>query len=679
VTFADMLVSTSYLEDAFLRWVLTPATTTGILGYVSAQHPVPVGEHTYRLDYRIAGTVLDIAVELDGFAFHSDRGAFTYDRVRQNDLAATGLTVLRYSYDAIRLDTARCVSQLQAVLRNDPALSAYVIANPLVPVPDMAPDPLWAIAPSPQATNVGSYFDRVRGRLDRRPLRTCQQDALAALANYYAAGETKAACVMSVGAGKTALGVAAVLAFTRRRALIVTPGSVIRGTFETALDPTSPRNVLYGLPGGPIIPGAKDPATLVLDSDDRPISSVTREELLAADVIVTNFHSLGSAGDPGSLLAKLHSADIDFIVVDEAHIAAADSYQRLFEFFPHARTLLMSACFARLDGRPIDADVVFRYRLIDSIADGNAKNLRIRRFAPDASATTYEIVWPGGRREQIVGRTALLDVISDEHKLARITAKSDEPIRQVMRVVRRCLDEQALVVYPIRPRVLFAAMGEAHAQQISALANEHGIACATLHHSMSDGAIAATRARFERESGDLQGIVQLRMLGQGYDFPPITVVVPMRPYGGFGEFYQFVGRGIRVLTDPAVRGRVTAEQQFLDLVYHAELGLDAHVETIRIENDMDPAIDFDNAAETDETSDDSGGAGDGFSNLPDALVLFEQGTVIDRVMHDADRIEARRTERELEALAQRYAVYAATTHNPSTFEQFVAVIRGSRA
>ena len=45
--------------------------------------------------------------------------------------------------------------------------------------------------------------------------------------------------------------------------------------------------------------------------------------------------------------------------------------------------------------------------------------------------------------------------------------------------------------------------------------------------------------------------MQLRMLGRGgFDFPPISVVVPMRPYASFGEFYQFVGRGIRVITHP---------------------------------------------------------------------------------------------------------------------------------
>ena len=59
--------------------------------------------------------------------------------------------------------------------------------------------------------------------------------------------------------------------------------------------------------------------------------------------------------------------------------------------------------------------------------------------------------------------------------------------------------------------------------------------------------------------------MQLRMLGQGYDFPPISVVVPMRPYASFGEFYQFVGRGIRVITHPALTGRVGPGEQFLDL------------------------------------------------------------------------------------------------------------------
>jgi hypothetical protein len=157
-----------------------------------------------------------------------------------------------------------------------------------------------------------------------------------------------------------------------------------------------------------------------------------------------------------------------------------------------------------------------------------------------------------------------------------------------MREVRAALDRQADLLYPVKPRVLFAALGQRHAGQISNIANEHGVPCAYVHHSMTEHQIKLIRERFEKDSGDLQGLVQLKMLGQRHDFPPICIVVPMRPYGSFSEFYQFVGRGIRVLTHPSLVGRVGPGEQWLDVVYHAELGLDDHIETIYRENDMDP-------------------------------------------------------------------------------------------
>jgi superfamily II DNA or RNA helicase len=395
-------------------------------------------------------------------------------------------------------------------------------------------------------------------------------------------------------------------------------------------------------------------------------------------VILTNFHSLGTGGDPDDLLCKLKCDDIDYIVVDEAHIAAAESYQRTFRHFEHARTLLMSACFQRLDGKPIDADVVYRYRLIDSIADGNAKNLRVRRFAPDPEQTTYEILWPDGVREEINGKNALLEMIKDERKLARITAKSNEPIRQIMRAVKTALDHQTDLLQPVKPRVLFSALGERHAEQIARIAEEHGIPSTHLHHSMTESRVKSVRARFEKESGDLQGIVQLKMLGQGYDFPPITIVVPMRPYGSFAEFYQFIGRGIRVIAHPALAGRVGPGEQFLEVVYHAELGLDPHIDTIYRENDMDPSTAHELPADWSRAPDQveaPGSRGVETAERPETFVLFERGATESRVVHDQKRVELRREERELEALAQRYAKYAQSSPNPLSFEKYLEVIR----
>lgn len=678
----ETLTAESFLEWAFLRWVLHPAALPGIADRIQPQSEFVAGERSYRLDYEIVGDERRFVVELDGFEFHGTRRAFTYDRLRQNDLAAAERVVVRFSYDSIRSDTARCVDQLQRVLELDSALRPYLVAFPVVEQPEMDPDPLYSLAPVPGGTVVTEgYFDQARQRINRRTLRLCQDEAFTALTNYYLGGGSHAATVMSVGAGKTALGVLACLAFTRQRALIVTPGSVIRGTFDQALDHETPGNVLYGLPSGPLLPGCPPPAALTLDRDDGAIRSITRSRLLEADVILTNFHSLGTGEDEEDLLSKLTPEDIDFIVVDEAHIAAAESYQRLFRHFGEARTLLMSACFQRLDGKPIDADVVYRYRLIDSIADGNAKNLRVTRFEPESEETTYEIVWPDGAREEIVGRNAILEMIRDERKLSSIVARSTEPIGQVMRAVRAALDLQAELLYPVKPRVLFSALGERHAEQIARIAQEHGIPCEYVHHSMSEGRIRRVRERFERDSGDLQGIVQLRMLGQGYDFPPITVVVPMRPYNSFSEFYQFIGRGIRVLTHPALEGRVGPSQQFLDVVFHGEFGLDAHIETIYLENDMDPLTVhtlppgwLTPARDSDGHGELPGSTGHTTVGHPEAFVLFERGSLEERIIHGPDRVEQRRSERLRDALAQRYATYVQTTESPVTFEQFVQIV-----
>jgi len=680
----EELSSDSFLEYAFLRWVFTPAAAPEIASRVTPQKEVLFRGRVYRIDYALTGEQLRIAIELDGFEFHGNRHAFSYDRLRQNDLHAAGWTVLRFSYDSIRLDTARCVSQLQAVFALDPSLVQFLLNDPVIEKPDMDPSPLYGLSSAQGIfkamtnSSAHSYFDTIRDKLNLKTLRDCQKQALAALGNYYHSGGTNAACVMSVGSGKTALGVCTCLAFSKRRAMVITPGSVIRGTFDKAFDHQALGNALYGLPNGPLIPGCKPPNVMTLDREDAPIRSVTREDLLEADVIVTNFHSLGTGSDEDDLLAKLRTEDIDLIVVDEAHIAASESYHRAFQHFNSARTLLMSACFQRLDGKPIDADVVYRYRLIDSIADGHAKNLRVHRFAPDTAQTTYEMVWPDGNREEIVGREALLELVQDERKLARITAKSDAPIRLVMREVRAALEWQTELLSPVKPRVLFSALGERHAEQIARIAEQYNIPCSHLHHSMTEARIKTTRQRYEQDSGDLQGIVQLKMLGQGYDFPPITIVVPMRPYGSFSEFYQFIGRGIRVVQHPALTGRVGPGEQFLDIVYHAEMGLDEHVETIYRENDMDPLTAHvlpERWKKAGDGADLPGTRGHDIASHPDAFVLFERGAIEQRIVHDEERVEQRRLEREQEALAQRYSAYVQSTSNPVTFEQFIQVMR----
>jgi superfamily II DNA or RNA helicase len=671
----QLVSASSFLEYAFLRWVLEPVVTKKFSEVITPQYHETYLERNYYIDYAVIGSEKKIAIELDGFEYHGTRPAFTADRLRQNDLQILGWQVIRFSYDAIRTQTARCVFQLQEALRRDATLRKYLVPNPVIEVPQMETNPVFGLTLPPYKTPA-SYFETIRSKLNLTPLRQCQYDAFLAQANYYGAGGKKAACVMSVGAGKTVLGVVTCLAFTRKRAMIITPGNVIRGTFVKAFDTASSANALYMLPGGPLLPGCRPPKVLSIDQSEGPVRKISRSELQTSDIIITNFHSLSGGAEKATLLSKLEPNDIDLIVIDEAHIAAADSYQQALAHFKEAKILFMSACFQRLDGKRIEADVVYRYRLVESISEGNAKNLRVHRFAPQFEETIYEMNWPDGTREEIRGREALMELIGDERKLARITAKSDASIRQVMQAVKEALEQQTRSLYPVRPRVLFSALGELHAEQVARIAREYGIPCASLHYSMSEKRINNIRNRFEKDSGDLQGIVQLKMLGQGYDFPPITIVVPMRPYGSFSEFYQFIGRGIRILRHP---GFNVETEQFLDIIYHAEMGLDEHINAIYQENELDPISDqlaIENA-DGDEASDQAQeDTGENPKNLlPETFVVFETGQIERHYIQDAQKVERRRDERELEALAQKYGSYVQTTTTPLNFDQYISVVR----
>ena len=71
----------------------------------------------------------------------------------------------------------------------------------------------------------------------------------------------------------------------------------------------------------------------------------------------------------------------------------------------------------------------------------------------------------------------------------------------------------------------------------------------------------------------------------------------------------------------------------------------------------------------------AGTRGTDVAQRPDAFVIFERGTIEQRIIHDEGRVEQRRAEREREALAQKYSVYAQNNANPVSFEQFVSIMK----
>jgi len=93
------------------RLLLDLLRRAGIIGW-RTNHPVA----GYRVDVGFA--MQKVAIEVDGFAFHTDEEAFQIDRVRQNAIALAGWQVLRFTW----LDLTEYPERVIAVIRS--AISA---------------------------------------------------------------------------------------------------------------------------------------------------------------------------------------------------------------------------------------------------------------------------------------------------------------------------------------------------------------------------------------------------------------------------------------------------------------------------------------------------------------------------------------------------------------------------
>jgi len=101
------------LADGHAR---SPLETVARLALVGAGLEVRAGvviPKVGEVDLLVDGRVV---VELDGYAFHSDRGAFQEDRRRDRELALQGYVVLRFTADEVLREPWRVVAAVRGAL-----------------------------------------------------------------------------------------------------------------------------------------------------------------------------------------------------------------------------------------------------------------------------------------------------------------------------------------------------------------------------------------------------------------------------------------------------------------------------------------------------------------------------------------------------------------------------------
>ena len=395
------------------------------------------------------------------------------------------------------------------------------------------------------------YFGETDARIvGNEQLRTPQEEGYIALRDYFEADRPTtlpAIVVLPTGCGKSGLIACAPFGIAEGRVLVVAPNLTIKdGLAEGTLSGTD--NFYHFCDVLPT--DARLPRVVALER-----GRVNEEDCRRADVIVTNVQQMLG------WLPLFPSDFFDLIVVDEAHHAPADSWQNINAAFPDAKTIYCTATPFRSDEQPIRAEPVYRYRLADAISAGYVKN--IVRVDAVASEMTFTVEG----EERSFAREEIMD-LREETWFSRGVALSD--------VCNETIVDRSVQLLQAKTRrgserhqILAAACSIRHAEQVAALYRGRGI----------DASFVASRGmttdeREDRlrayEHGDLDAMVHVGILGEGYDNKHISIAALFRPFRSVAPYTQFVGRALRALPD----GNPT--DNLAHVVAHAGLNQEHH-------------------------------------------------------------------------------------------------------
>ena len=361
-------------------------------------------------------------------------------------------------------------------------------------------------------------------------LREPQRDAHKAVRRHFDKSAEPAILQIPVGCGKT--GVIATLPFgiAKGRVLVITPNLTIRQGVADALDFSNPKN--FWRKTGVIHDFSSGPYRAVLDGVDANLHDCNESQF-----VVTNIQQLASSAD--RWLPQFPPDYFDMILVDEGHHNVAPSWTKVFERFPRAKVVSLTATPFRSDGIRPNGAVIYRYPFTRAMVNGYIKQIHSRNIAPEEIYFTFKDDTLRHTLEEVLQ-------LREEAWFRRGVALSPECNRHIVDASLKYLEELRERT-GFRHQMIAVACSVDHAKQVRSLYEERGYRAQEIYSEMDkdrrEGVIDALK------SGRLDCIVQVQMLGEGFDHPPLSVAAIFRPFRSLSPYIQFVGRVMRVIHD----------------------------------------------------------------------------------------------------------------------------------
>ena len=368
-------------------------------------------------------------------------------------------------------------------------------------------------------------------------LREPQIEAYAAISDhdFTAPDGREVSVVLPVGCGKSGLLALAPFATASRRALLIAPNVKIA---DQLLGDLTPSDAKYFYLKRGVLTGPPFPEPAEIRGTATNIS-----DLRESDVVVTNIQQLQRDGN--AWLAKLPSDFFDLLMFDEGHHTVAESWDVLRQHFPAAGILNVSATPTRADGRVMSGEMIYGYPISRAVEKGYVKRVNGYRLNP----ATLNYVRRDGEAEVEVSLEEVRRLGETDAGFRRSIVSSEATLTTIAEASRQKLFDLRDKTGESRLKIIASALNMEHCKQIVAKYRELGLRADFVHSLIEGRSKANERVHRKLDNHELDVIVQVRKLGEGFDHPYLSVAAVFSIFSNLGPFMQFVGRIMRVIPD----------------------------------------------------------------------------------------------------------------------------------
>ena len=216
----------------------------------------------------------------------------------------------------------------------------------------------------------------------------------------------------------------------------------------------------------------------------------------------------------------------DLIVIDEAHHALAETYRELWERYPDARKLGMTATPCRLNRKGFT-------ELFDTLIT----SWTIAEFIGQGwlSAFDYVSIRANSKEQRLID------------SLKKRGVDGDYQVKEMNTVLNRETSigrlYESMMEYAAGKKGIVYAVSIDHARQIAAYYNLHGVEAVAIDSRTPASERKELVQDFRR--GKIKVLVNVDIFSEGFDCPDVEFVQLARPTLSLAKYLQQVGRGLR--------------------------------------------------------------------------------------------------------------------------------------